>query len=175
MSHFQERYEAAIHRSAKKTWAEIRQQRWSWGGTLSQNSSRKESERSVLFSNWNTWAVVNKTNNKWGNKLINQLFCSIRQQSFLCGIYVCEMTLGFPHKPQSSVFMNWNWCWPLHLCLSWLPVSPTSLMGPYTLTRSLLIAQSGIEVWCFIPALAGRSILPYIPAPTAAVLRSILF
>lgn len=41
---FQERYEAAIHRSTKKSWAEIRQQRWSWAGALSQNSSRKESE-----------------------------------------------------------------------------------------------------------------------------------
>lgn len=41
---FQERYEAAIHRSTKKTWAEIRQQRWSWAGGLSQNSSQKESE-----------------------------------------------------------------------------------------------------------------------------------
>ncbi|KAI9524058.1 MAP7 domain-containing protein 1, partial [Dissostichus eleginoides] len=37
-----ERYEAAIHRSTKKTWAEIRQQRWSWAGALSQNSSQKE-------------------------------------------------------------------------------------------------------------------------------------
>uniref|UniRef100_A0A3B3ZDJ6 Uncharacterized protein n=1 Tax=Periophthalmus magnuspinnatus TaxID=409849 RepID=A0A3B3ZDJ6_9GOBI len=37
-----ERYEAAINRSGKKTWAEIRQQRWSWAGALSQNSSQKE-------------------------------------------------------------------------------------------------------------------------------------
>ncbi|KAL8220516.1 UNVERIFIED_CONTAM: hypothetical protein K2H54_048656 [Gekko kuhli] len=29
-----ERYEAAIQRSSKKTWAEIRQQRWSWAGAL---------------------------------------------------------------------------------------------------------------------------------------------
>lgn len=41
---FQERYEAVIHRSTKKTWAEIRQQRWSWAGALSQNSSQKEGE-----------------------------------------------------------------------------------------------------------------------------------
>ncbi|XP_029475569.1 MAP7 domain-containing protein 1 isoform X2 [Rhinatrema bivittatum] len=34
-----ERYEAAIQRSAKKTWAEIRQQRWSWAGALNQNSA----------------------------------------------------------------------------------------------------------------------------------------
>ncbi|XP_069478720.1 MAP7 domain-containing protein 1 isoform X2 [Ambystoma mexicanum] len=33
-----ERYEAVIQRSAKKTWAEIRQQRWSWAGALHQNS-----------------------------------------------------------------------------------------------------------------------------------------
>ncbi|KAH0631164.1 hypothetical protein JD844_005341 [Phrynosoma platyrhinos] len=33
-----ERYEAAIQRSAKKTWAEIRQQRWSWAGALHQGS-----------------------------------------------------------------------------------------------------------------------------------------
>ena len=46
---FQERYEAAIHRSTKKTWAEIRQQRWSWAGALSQNSSQKESEYTQIY------------------------------------------------------------------------------------------------------------------------------
>uniref|UniRef100_A0A3B4XHD5 MAP7 domain containing 1b n=1 Tax=Seriola lalandi dorsalis TaxID=1841481 RepID=A0A3B4XHD5_SERLL len=35
-----ERYEAAIKRSTKKTWAEIRQQRWSWAGGLNQTSRR---------------------------------------------------------------------------------------------------------------------------------------
>ncbi|XP_061814581.2 MAP7 domain-containing protein 1a isoform X5 [Nerophis lumbriciformis] len=35
-----ERYEAAIHRSTKKTWAEIRQQRWSWAGNQNQKESR---------------------------------------------------------------------------------------------------------------------------------------
>ncbi|KAM6428174.1 MAP7 domain-containing protein 1 isoform 3-T3 [Liasis olivaceus] len=33
-----ELYEAAIQRSTKKTWAEIRQQRWSWAGALHQGS-----------------------------------------------------------------------------------------------------------------------------------------
>ncbi|XP_075051555.1 MAP7 domain-containing protein 1 isoform X2 [Mixophyes fleayi] len=33
-----ERYEAAVSRTTKKTWAEIRQQRWSWAGALNQNS-----------------------------------------------------------------------------------------------------------------------------------------
>uniref|UniRef100_A0A3B3ZE64 Uncharacterized protein n=1 Tax=Periophthalmus magnuspinnatus TaxID=409849 RepID=A0A3B3ZE64_9GOBI len=46
-----ERYEAAINRSGKKTWAEIRQQRWSWAGALSQNSSQKESRCSVSTVN----------------------------------------------------------------------------------------------------------------------------
>ncbi|XP_034729792.1 MAP7 domain-containing protein 1a isoform X2 [Etheostoma cragini] len=46
-----ERYEAAIHRSTKKTWAEIRQQRWSWAGALSQNSSQKEGRCSVSTVN----------------------------------------------------------------------------------------------------------------------------
>ncbi|KAG9339173.1 hypothetical protein JZ751_024031, partial [Albula glossodonta] len=36
-----ERYEAAVRRSAKKTWAEIRQLRWSWAGGLNQTSSRE--------------------------------------------------------------------------------------------------------------------------------------
>ncbi|XP_069051531.1 MAP7 domain-containing protein 1a isoform X2 [Lepisosteus oculatus] len=40
-----ERYEAAIQRSAKKTWAEIRQQRWSWAGGLSQNSQKEGTGR----------------------------------------------------------------------------------------------------------------------------------
>lgn len=39
-----ERYEAAIQRSKKKTWAEIRQQRWSWAGGLSASSSQSQSE-----------------------------------------------------------------------------------------------------------------------------------
>ncbi|KAI9999974.1 hypothetical protein NQD34_011817 [Periophthalmus magnuspinnatus] len=46
-----ERYEAAINRSGKKTWAEIRQKRWSWAGALSQNSSQKESRCSVSTVN----------------------------------------------------------------------------------------------------------------------------
>ncbi|KAJ8405066.1 hypothetical protein AAFF_G00329870 [Aldrovandia affinis] len=46
-----ERYEAAIQRSTKKTWAEIRQQRWSWAGGLSQNSSQRESRCSVSAVN----------------------------------------------------------------------------------------------------------------------------
>ncbi|XP_075709401.1 MAP7 domain-containing protein 1 isoform X2 [Rhinoderma darwinii] len=33
-----EKYEAVVNRTAKKTWAEIRQQRWSWAGALNQNS-----------------------------------------------------------------------------------------------------------------------------------------
>ncbi|KAM4047768.1 MAP7 domain-containing protein 1 isoform 2-T2 [Anomaloglossus baeobatrachus] len=33
-----EKYEAAVNRTKKKTWAEIRQQRWSWAGALNQNS-----------------------------------------------------------------------------------------------------------------------------------------
>nr|XP_029518912.1 MAP7 domain-containing protein 1-like isoform X5 [Oncorhynchus nerka] len=36
-----ERYEAAIKKSTKKTWAEIRQQRWSWAGGLNQTSRRQ--------------------------------------------------------------------------------------------------------------------------------------
>ncbi|KAM8871133.1 MAP7 domain-containing protein 1a isoform 4-T4 [Spinachia spinachia] len=51
-----ERYEAAIHRSTKKTWAEIRQQRWSWAGALSQTSSRKEA-RSPALSPWESSIV----------------------------------------------------------------------------------------------------------------------
>ncbi|XP_068591734.1 MAP7 domain-containing protein 1a isoform X4 [Cebidichthys violaceus] len=51
-----ERYEAAIHRSTKKTWAEIRQQRWSWAGALSQNSSQKEA-RTLALSPWESSIV----------------------------------------------------------------------------------------------------------------------
>lgn len=35
-----EKYEAAVSRTTKKTWAEIRQQRWSWAGALNQNSPK---------------------------------------------------------------------------------------------------------------------------------------
>lgn len=49
----QERYEAAIQRSAKKTWAEIRQQRWSWAGALHQSSSRhKDGESGAQAHAW---------------------------------------------------------------------------------------------------------------------------
>ncbi|XP_061918358.1 MAP7 domain-containing protein 1a isoform X5 [Entelurus aequoreus] len=47
-----ERYEAAIHRSTKKTWAEIRQQRWSWAG----NQNQKET-RNVTLSRWESSIV----------------------------------------------------------------------------------------------------------------------
>ncbi|XP_066573489.1 MAP7 domain-containing protein 1 isoform X5 [Amia ocellicauda] len=50
-----ERYEAAIQRSAKKTWAEIRKQRWSWAGGLSQNSQREA--RSLQLSPWESSIV----------------------------------------------------------------------------------------------------------------------
>ncbi|KAJ3597968.1 hypothetical protein NHX12_001483 [Muraenolepis orangiensis] len=51
-----ERYEAAVQRSVKKSWAEIRQQRWSWAGGLGQNHSHKDSGCSV--------SAVNLTNQK---------------------------------------------------------------------------------------------------------------
>ncbi|CAD7684223.1 unnamed protein product [Nyctereutes procyonoides] len=41
-----ERYEAAIQRSVKKTWAEIRQQRWSWAGALHHGSPRRKTSGS---------------------------------------------------------------------------------------------------------------------------------
>ncbi|XP_048849946.1 MAP7 domain-containing protein 1-like isoform X2 [Brienomyrus brachyistius] len=44
------RYEAAVKRSVKKTWAEIRQQRGSWAGGLNQNS-RRESRCSASMVN----------------------------------------------------------------------------------------------------------------------------
>ncbi|XP_029475571.1 MAP7 domain-containing protein 1 isoform X4 [Rhinatrema bivittatum] len=52
-----ERYEAAIQRSAKKTWAEIRQQRWSWAGALNQNSAVPKGDRSLQLSAWESSIV----------------------------------------------------------------------------------------------------------------------
>ncbi|XP_035601591.1 MAP7 domain-containing protein 1-like isoform X7 [Oncorhynchus keta] len=52
-----ERYEAALQRSTKKTWAEIRQQRLSWAGGLSQNSSQRETARSLQLSQWESSIV----------------------------------------------------------------------------------------------------------------------
>ncbi|KAM7421275.1 hypothetical protein PAMA_015430 [Pampus argenteus] len=68
-----ERYEAAIHRSSKKTWAEIRQQRWSWAGGLSQNSSQKESRCSVSTVNLpkHVDSVINKRLSKSSATLWN--------------------------------------------------------------------------------------------------------
>uniref|UniRef100_A0A671T297 MAP7 domain-containing protein 1-like n=1 Tax=Sinocyclocheilus anshuiensis TaxID=1608454 RepID=A0A671T297_9TELE len=57
-----ERYEAAIQRSGKKTWAEIRQQRWSWAGGLSGNSSQSQSRCSISAVNLpkHVDSVINK-------------------------------------------------------------------------------------------------------------------
>ncbi|XP_053089660.1 MAP7 domain-containing protein 1a isoform X5 [Pangasianodon hypophthalmus] len=51
-----ERYEAAIQKSTKKTWAEIRQQRWSWAGGLSASSSQSQTRRLEL-SPWESSIV----------------------------------------------------------------------------------------------------------------------
>ncbi|XP_058246226.1 MAP7 domain-containing protein 1a isoform X5 [Hemibagrus wyckioides] len=51
-----ERYEAAIQRSTKKTWAEIRQQRWSWAGGLSASSSQSQT-RKLELSPWESSIV----------------------------------------------------------------------------------------------------------------------
>ncbi|XP_008290126.1 MAP7 domain-containing protein 1a isoform X3 [Stegastes partitus] len=68
-----ERYEAAIHRSTKKTWAEIRQQRWSWAGALNQNSSQKEGRCSVSTVNLpkQVDSVINKRLSKSSATLWN--------------------------------------------------------------------------------------------------------
>uniref|UniRef100_A0A8C1SXY2 MAP7 domain containing 1a n=1 Tax=Cyprinus carpio TaxID=7962 RepID=A0A8C1SXY2_CYPCA len=57
-----ERYEAAIQRSGKKTWAEIRQQRWSWAGGLSPNPSQSQSRCSISAVNLpkHVDSVINK-------------------------------------------------------------------------------------------------------------------
>ncbi|MEQ2200586.1 hypothetical protein XENOCAPTIV_000427, partial [Xenoophorus captivus] len=68
-----ERYEAAIHRSTKKTWAEIRQQRCSRVGTVSPNSSQKESRCSVSTVNLpkHVDSVINKRLSKSSATLWN--------------------------------------------------------------------------------------------------------
>uniref|UniRef100_A0A8C0UVC9 MAP7 domain containing 1 n=1 Tax=Cyanistes caeruleus TaxID=156563 RepID=A0A8C0UVC9_CYACU len=52
-----ERYEAAIQRSVKKTWAEIRQQRWSWAGALHHGSPAHKDDRSLQLSPWESSIV----------------------------------------------------------------------------------------------------------------------
>ncbi|KAJ7304376.1 hypothetical protein JRQ81_011929 [Phrynocephalus forsythii] len=44
-------------RSAKKTWAEIRQQRWSWAGALHQGSPVHKDDRSLQLSPWESSIV----------------------------------------------------------------------------------------------------------------------
>ncbi|XP_041843401.1 MAP7 domain-containing protein 1a isoform X2 [Melanotaenia boesemani] len=68
-----ERYEAAIHRSTKKTWAEIRQQRWSWAGALNQNPSQKEGRCSLSTVNLpkHVDSVINKRLSKSSATLWN--------------------------------------------------------------------------------------------------------
>nr|XP_033811927.1 MAP7 domain-containing protein 1 isoform X3 [Geotrypetes seraphini] len=52
-----ERYESAIQRTTKKTWAEIRQQRWSWAGALHQNTVAQKDARSLQLSPWESSIV----------------------------------------------------------------------------------------------------------------------
>ncbi|XP_077151968.1 uncharacterized protein LOC143815984 isoform X5 [Ranitomeya variabilis] len=52
-----EKYEAAVSRTTKKTWAEIRQQRWSWAGALNQNSPGHKGDRSLQLSPWESSIV----------------------------------------------------------------------------------------------------------------------
>ncbi|XP_078537311.1 MAP7 domain-containing protein 1 isoform X3 [Lissotriton helveticus] len=59
-----ERYEAVIQRSAKKTWAEIRQQRWSWAGALHQNSPAKDGTNRCSISAVNLPKHVDSIINK---------------------------------------------------------------------------------------------------------------
>ncbi|XP_051999536.1 MAP7 domain-containing protein 1-like isoform X2 [Xyrauchen texanus] len=68
-----ERYEAAIQRSAKKTWAEIRQQRWSWAGGLSGSSSQSQSRCSISAVNLpkHVDSVINKRLSKSSATLWN--------------------------------------------------------------------------------------------------------
>ncbi|KAA0703503.1 MAP7 domain-containing protein 1 [Triplophysa tibetana] len=68
-----ERYEAAIQRSTKKTWAEIRQQRWSWAGGLSGNSSQSQSRCSISAVNLpkHMDTVINKRFSKSSGTLWN--------------------------------------------------------------------------------------------------------
>uniref|UniRef100_A0A8C6VIM0 MAP7 domain containing 1 n=1 Tax=Naja naja TaxID=35670 RepID=A0A8C6VIM0_NAJNA len=57
MERNKELYEAAIQRSVKKTWAEIRQQRWSWAGALHQGSPVHKEDRSLQLSAWESSIV----------------------------------------------------------------------------------------------------------------------
>ncbi|XP_051892548.1 MAP7 domain-containing protein 1a isoform X2 [Pristis pectinata] len=52
-----ERYEAVVQRSTKKTWAEIRQQRWSWAGALSRSLSVHKETRRLQLSPWESSIV----------------------------------------------------------------------------------------------------------------------
>ncbi|GCB65155.1 hypothetical protein scyTo_0009929 [Scyliorhinus torazame] len=52
-----ERYEAVVQRSTKKTWAEIRQQRWSWTGALPHTLSVHKETRRLQLSPWESSIV----------------------------------------------------------------------------------------------------------------------
>ncbi|XP_072890474.1 MAP7 domain-containing protein 1a isoform X3 [Hemitrygon akajei] len=52
-----ERYESVVQRSTKKTWAEIRQQRWSWAGALSRGLSVHKETRRLQLSPWESSIV----------------------------------------------------------------------------------------------------------------------
>ncbi|TWW80063.1 MAP7 domain-containing protein 1, partial [Takifugu flavidus] len=119
-----ERYEAAIHRSAKKTWAEIRQQRWSWGGTLSQNSSRKESRCSLSTVNLpkHVDSVLNKRLSKSSATLWNSpsrtrsLALSPWESSIVDRLMTPTLSFLARSRSAASVLNNSKDASPLTLC-----------------------------------------------------------
>ena len=93
----QERYEAAIQRSVKKTWAEIRQQRWSWAGALHHGSpGRKTSEWAGGVAGWEGRPGPEK----WGKGAASVHGAGSSPQQ-VCLAFVCLVSSGMICKPKS--------------------------------------------------------------------------
>uniref|UniRef100_A0A8C5G303 MAP7 domain containing 1a n=1 Tax=Gouania willdenowi TaxID=441366 RepID=A0A8C5G303_GOUWI len=107
-----ERYEAAIHRSTKKTWAEIRQQRSSLGGALKQNSSQKET-RSVALTPWESSIVDRLTTPTLSflarSRSATNVLSNSKDDSHLCprSASASPLTL-YTHQPHHRCSDRWR-------------------------------------------------------------------
>ncbi|KAM3829725.1 MAP7 domain-containing protein 1 isoform 2-T2 [Vipera latastei] len=130
-----ELYEAAIQRSVKKTWAEIRQQRWSWAGALHQGSPiHKEGASRCSLSAVNLPKHVDSIINKRLSKSSATLWNSpSRNRSFQLSAWESSIvdrlmtpTLAFLARSRSTVTLAGNGKEQVPVCPRSASASPVS-------------------------------------------------
>nr|XP_056702207.1 MAP7 domain-containing protein 1 [Euleptes europaea] len=138
-----ERYEAAIQRATKKTWAEIRQQRWSWAGALHHGSpSHKDGTSRCSLSAVNLPKHVDSIINKRLSKSSATLWNSpSRNRSLQLSPWESSIvdrlmtpTLSFLARSRSAVTLAGNGKDQVPVCprsASATPISPCNNQRPH--------------------------------------------